>query len=65
MRRRRDGQGRRRGEGARRRPCREGEGAGLGAKSSEGREEMLPAQGIEPQLTGAGESRRRHGLGRR
>jgi len=47
------------GGGARRRLCREGEGAGLGAKPSEGREEMLPVQGIEPRLTGAAESRRR------
>ena len=47
------------GEGAHRRPCREGEGARLGAKSNEGREEMLPARGIEPRLTGVGESRRR------
>jgi len=53
------------GEGARWRPCREGEGAGLGAKPSEGWEEMLLAQGIEPRLTGAAESRRRAATGAR
>ena len=51
--------------GSCRRLCREGEGAGLGAKPSEGREEMLPAQGIEPRLTGAAESRRRAATGAR
>ena len=37
----------RRGVTQRRRPCAVREEAGLGVESSEGREEMLPAQGIE------------------
>ena len=35
------------GGGERRRPCAVREEAGLGVESSEGREEMLPAQEIE------------------
>jgi hypothetical protein len=42
--------------GERRRPSREGEGSGLGAKSITGREMKLPAQGIGAALTGDGES---------
>ena len=51
MRRRRDGTGRLRVEGARRRPCREGEGAGLGAKPVTGREGKLLLRGIGEGIT--------------
>ena len=44
------------GEGARRWPCREGEGAGLGAKSKDDDARKLPTRRIEAALTGAGES---------
>ena len=44
------------GEDARRRPCREGEGAGLGAKSKDDDARKLPTRRIEAALTEAGES---------
>ena len=45
-------------EGARRRPCREGEGAGLGEKSITGRERKLLLRGIGEGITEDDESRR-------
>ena len=51
------------GGGERRRPCRGGEGAGLGVERVEGSEEMLHPRGIEPRLTVGGESGRRRELG--
>ena len=47
------------GGGERRRPCREADGAGLGAKSKDDDARKLPTRRIEPRLTGAAESRRR------
>ena len=44
------------GEGERRRPCRGGEGAGLGVERVEGSEEMLHPRRIDEGLTVGGES---------
>ena len=44
------------GRGERRRPDAVREEVGLGAESSEGREEKLPPRGIGAALTGGGES---------
>ena len=53
------------GEGERRRPCRGGEGAGLGVERVEGSEEMLHPRRIDEGLTEDDESTARAELGQR